>query len=162
MPPPPTLFPCNPPPQDSKNPKQMSISTADNSRRLRPPFIRKVRNGRNRAEEASIILPTGAVVETASVARVSPAPAAICWGLNAQDESAGSPVQVKVTLLGKDEVVGATSTVNWAVEPADTVALDGDSANVKSNVALGDTMKVSGTECAIAFGSEPAAFRLNV
>jgi hypothetical protein len=113
LPLPPMLFPCSPPPQDSKKVENASRHNATKTRRDFLVFVINPQMGRKKTEAmVASAARTGAVVEMARLTRVSPLPAATCCGEKRQEERAGNPEQVKVASAGKVEVVGATSTMN--------------------------------------------------
>lgn len=78
---------------------------------------------------------TAAVVARVNVTTESPLPEPTCVGLKPHVVNAGSFEQEKLTLFGKDPVVGFTSRLKIAGCPAGTDALPGVIPIVESKLA---------------------------
>jgi len=105
---------------------------------------------------------TGAVVAMVKVTSEFSLPEPTWLGLNPQVASAGSLEHAKVTLLGKDPVVGLTLRVKMAGCPTGADALAGVIPIVKSKFWLGIAVKFTAAEWVMAAGSLPAPLMLKL
>ena len=103
-----------------------------------------------------------AVVASVKVIAEFSLPGPTCGGLNAQVVSAGNFEHEKLTLFGKDPLVGLTSRLKIAGWPAGSDALAGVIPMVKSKVWLGVALNVTGTEWVIATASLPSPVTLKL
>ena len=105
---------------------------------------------------------TGAVVASVNVTSEFSLPEPTWVGLKPQVASAGSLEHEKVTLLGKEPVIGLTLTVKMVGCPTGTDALAGVIPIVKSKFWLGIAVKVTAAEWLMAAGSLPTPLMLKL
>lgn len=118
--------------------------------------------GKNIARAEVLAAGTGAVVARVNVTSELSLPAPTWVGLNPQVVSAGSLEHEKVTLLGKEPVIGLTLTVKMVGCPTGTDALAGVIPIVKSKFWFGIAVNVTAVEWVIAAGSLPTPLMLKL